>query len=110
SNTGTLPVRITDVAITGADASSYRMGVLPRRDLEAGQTEYLEMTFAPTAPGQTSAELVVSASTGMSYTVTLGGTALKIRRDPIDPVMTGAPNADGTPEPARSGWRIPTLR
>jgi hypothetical protein len=42
--------------------------------------------------------------------VTLGGTALKIRRDPIDPVMTGAPNADGTPEPARSGWRIPTLR
>ena len=112
SNTGTLPVVITGVTISGADASSYRAGTLPRRDLEAGQTEYLELTYAPTAPGQTSAELVVTASNGMTYTVALGGTALKIRRDPIDPVMTGSPNADGTPElgERRDGVEIPTLR
>jgi len=110
SNTGTLPLRITDIAITGADASSYRMGLLPRRDLDAGQTEYLELTYAPTAPGQTSAELVVTASNGTTASVTLGGTALKIRRDPIDPVMTGAPNAEGTPEARTRGGRPATLR
>jgi len=42
--------------------------------------------------------------------VTLGGTALKIRRDPIDPVMTGAPNAEGTPEARTRGGRPATLR
>jgi len=46
----------------------------------------------------------------MSYTVTLGGTALKIRRDPIDPAMTGAPNASGTPEAVQMGRKAPALR
>ncbi|HVK39805.1 MAG TPA: choice-of-anchor D domain-containing protein [Candidatus Kapabacteria bacterium] len=110
SNTGTLPVRITGLSISGPDSASYRLGSLPRRDLEAGQTEYLELTYVPTAPGQTSADLVVTASNGMSYTVTLGGTALKIRRDPIDPAMTGAPNASGTPEAVQMGRKAPALR
>ena len=110
SNTGTLPVRITDIAISGADAASYRAGLLPRRDLEPGQTEYLEITFAPTATGQASAELVVTANNGQSYSVILGGSGLKIRRDPIDPVMTGEPNTQGTPDPIRRTGRVPTLR
>lgn len=88
SNTGTLPVRITDIALNGPDSLAYRMGILPRRDLEAGQTEYLEVTFVPTIPGQTSAQIVVTASNGQTYTVALGGTGLRVRRDPGDPTTS----------------------
>lgn len=113
SNTGTLPVKITSVEISGPDASSYRMGSLPRMDLEAGQTEHLELTYAPTTAGQTMAELVVTASNGQTYSVELGGTALKIRRDPVDPVSTTAPGIGQTPE-VNSGRGLdttsPTLR
>jgi hypothetical protein len=112
SNTGTLPVRITGIALSGADSASYRIGMMPRRDLEAGQTEYLEVTFVPTAPGQTSAELMVTASNGQSYTVLLGGSALKARRDPNDPATTAAPNTGGTPELLKkgTGTKTPVLR
>jgi hypothetical protein len=113
SNTGTLPVHITSVTLGGADASSYRIGTMPRRDLEAGQTEYLEVTFVPTASGQTSAEIVVTASNGQSYTVLLGGSGLKARRDPNDPATTAAPSTAGTPELRRSGdgeTTVPSLR
>ena len=88
ANNGTLPVRITSVKISGADSASYIVGKMPRVDLDAGQTEYLEVTFAPTGPGQTSAQLEITASNGQTYTVLLGGTALKARLDPADPTTT----------------------
>jgi hypothetical protein len=112
SNSGTLPIRITGIKLGGADSSSYRIGMMPRLDLEAGQTEYLEVTFVPTATGQTSAEIVVTASNGQSYTVTLGGTALKSRRDPNDPATTAAPGTGGTPELLKqgAGTKTPVLR
>jgi hypothetical protein len=98
SNTGTLPVRISSVALAGPDAASYRLGLMPRMDLEAGQAEFLEVTYAPTTPGQTSATLVITAAGGQTYSVTLGGTALRIRRDPVDPVTTVARTDHGTPQ------------
>jgi len=98
SNTGTLPVRITSLEVTGTDAASYRLGLMPRRDLDAGQAEHLEVTYAPEASGQTSAELVITANNGQTYSVALGGIALKIRRDLIDPVLIAAPGDHGTPE------------
>jgi hypothetical protein len=91
ANTGTLPVRITSVAISGTDSASYRMSSLPRMYFEAGQTEYLELTFVPTSPGQTSAELTITASNGQVYTVLLGGTSLKVHRDPGDRSKDVAP-------------------
>jgi hypothetical protein len=98
SNTGTLPVRITSAVISGPDSASYRLGMLPRLDLDPGQTDYVDVTFAPSAPGQTSAQIDLTASNGQTYTVMLGGNALKIRRDPTDPTRTEAPFKDGDPE------------
>lgn len=114
SNNGTLPVRITGESITGIDASSYRLGAMPRRDLEAGQTEYLEVTFVPSAPGQTSAQIEITASNGQTYTVALGGNALRTRRDPADPSgATPAPATGidaGKPADRMGGGLRPTLR
>jgi hypothetical protein len=97
ANTGTLPVRLSSVQISGPDATNYRLGQMPRADLDAGQTEYLEVTFAPSASGQSSAQIDIVASNGQTYTVPLGGTALKVRRNPNDQPTTSAPNGDVTP-------------
>lgn len=104
ANTGTLPVRLTSVVITGADSANYRMGLLPRMDLIPGQTEFLEITFAPTGVGQSSAQLEVSSTSGPTQTVLLGGESLRIRRDPIDPARvagatTGA-EVQRSPDPS----------
>lgn len=98
SNTGTLPVRLTSVTITGPDSANYRLGLLPRWDLIPGQTEFLEVTFAPSAQGQSSASLEIASTAGQPQTVTLGGTALRIRRDPADPVEAVAPTPGGAIE------------
>jgi hypothetical protein len=109
TNTGTLPIRIVSIELGGADSAMYRIGSLPRRDLDPGQTEYLEVTFSPTASGRTSATLVVTASNTQRYSVMLGGTALRARRDAIDGT-TGAPH-HGPPGWLGSGRRgRPTLR
>jgi hypothetical protein len=84
SNNGTLPVHVSSLMITGPDSASYRLGQMPRRDLEAGQTEYLEVTYAPTTPGQSTAAIEVTDMAGNVYSVVLGGNALRIRRDPVD--------------------------
>ena len=70
--------------VTGTDSLNYRMGLLPRRDIDPGWTEYLEITFAPTGPGQSSAQLEIVGSDGTIETVTLGGVALRVNRDPAD--------------------------
>jgi hypothetical protein len=98
ANTGTLPVRLTKVMITGADSTNYRMGLLPRMDLDPGQTEFLEITFAPTANGQSSAQLEVWSNAGPAQVVGLGGTALRVRRDPNEQTRTAAPVTGGTLE------------
>jgi hypothetical protein len=111
SNTGTLPVRITSLMITGVDSLAYRLGNMPRRDLEPGQTEYVEVTFIPTATGQMSAQIELRATDGQLYTVALGGTAFRVRRDPTAPPTQMAPGNDGTPERRADDERpLPTLR
>lgn len=107
ANDGTLPVQIESIAITGADSASYILGVFPRYFLEAGQTELLEVTFAPTASGAASATLVVTTTTDQVYTVALGGVALRIRRDPADQVI--APTDNGAIR-VNNGRATPTLR
>jgi hypothetical protein len=86
TNNGTLPVRLTSVTITGPDSINYRMGPLPRRDLDPGQSEFLEITFAPVLTGQSSAQLEIAHTGGPTEVVQLGGVANRVRRDPVDPV------------------------
>jgi hypothetical protein len=112
ANQGTLPVRIASVRLIGPDSASYRLGQLPRFDLEAGQTEYLEVTYSPTAIGQTSAQIEVMGMNGQVYQVLLGGEAVKIRIDPVEPPTTTAPFELPEPElaPRTNAGSHPTLR
>jgi hypothetical protein len=97
SNNGTLPLRITSIRIVGPDSLAYRLGVLPRFGLDPGQSEYLEVTFVPTTLGQMSAQLEVTDANGQVYRVELGGTATRVRREPVDPTQTKAPFRDDDP-------------
>jgi hypothetical protein len=110
SNTGTLPLRIASIAVNGTDSASYRLGLIPRYDLEPGQTEFLEVTYAPIAIGQTSATLDVIDANGTLHSVLLGGTALKFRHDPDNVPTMAAPVDNGTMESAPAPAPGPTLR
>jgi hypothetical protein len=79
ANNGTLPIRILPPVLSGPDSANYRIGILPRLDIEPGATEYLEVTFAPSGQGQSSAELTITPIGGASQVVTLGGTAVRVR-------------------------------
>jgi hypothetical protein len=97
SNTGTLPIRITSTAISGAYASDYILGALPRVVLEPGAVEYLEITYAPVAPGVTSTATLTIASDAGTQTVSLEGASVKTRGvDPTE-IVTGA-GGTGQPE------------
>ncbi|MBC8144015.1 MAG: choice-of-anchor D domain-containing protein, partial [bacterium] len=102
SNNGTLPIRLDAPVLSGPDMASYRIGTLPRLDLPPGGTEYLEVTFAPTTQGPTTAQISISALGGTPQIVMLGGTALRARKDgnPTTTAMTGGDLvevAGGTP-------------
>jgi hypothetical protein len=106
-NTGTLPVRLTGVTIVGPDSLEYRLGLLPRMDLDPGQMEFLEVTFAPTTAGQLSAEIHIASNAGPEQVVTLGGIATRIRRGgDDDPGVVAAPGAGAM----REARETPTLR
>ncbi len=97
TNTGTLPVRLTDPTITGTEAANYEITTLRRRVLEPGQTEVVEVTFAPQGVGMSSAALNFgSNATNGAQVVTLGGEGMStVRFD--DP--SGSSNHDATPGP-----------
>lgn len=109
SNLGTLPVRLTSIVITGIDSVNYRMGLLPRRDLDPGQTEFLEITFAPQTAGQSNAQLEVSSNAGPTQIVALGGSANRIRDDRVDDGSTVRPGLD-LPASMKADQRRPTIR
>lgn len=74
TNTGTLPVTLNDVRITGPNASHYMLGPVPRRIIEPGRQEFIEVTFKPTATGPWAADLeVTSNATNGPHNVTLNG-------------------------------------
>jgi hypothetical protein len=97
SNTGTLPIRLSQPVISGVGAGDYRMGTLPRLVLEPGAVEYLEITYAPVAPGVTSTATLTIASDAGTQTVSLEGASVKTRGvDPTE-IVTGA-GGTGQPE------------
>jgi hypothetical protein len=110
ANNGTLPTRIATIGVTGPDSASYRIGKLPRMDLDAGQTEFVEVTFAPTASGQSSATIELTTSNGQTYSVLLGGEGLRARRDiDVSPTLT-APVDHGDVSLRIDETKRPTLR
>ena len=89
SNTGSLPVRMNTPVLVSNNPGDYEMKGLPRRVLEPGQTEFIEVYYTPQATGQSGGTLTFSSNaTNGDQVVTLGGEGMTIGA-PVDPVGTG---------------------
>ncbi|MCB0710963.1 MAG: choice-of-anchor D domain-containing protein [Ignavibacteriae bacterium] len=76
TNTGTLPVRLDNPVLSGANKDDYRVGPVVRRVLEAGQTEIFEVTYVPLGVGASTGQLSFgSNATNGAQVVQLGGEA-----------------------------------
>lgn len=132
NNNGTLPVRVNTINLTGAGAADYTVSSLARPVIGSGATEFIEVTFTPTAQGASDAmiEIVTNSTNGTpagTHTVTLGGVGATTKFDDpstgaaaIRPNVNAARMADGTvleqstPNPASSTatirYRLPAER
>lgn len=76
TNAGTFPVHIDRIGIIGTGAADYRLTVSGRLDLDPGESQFIEVTYAPTAPGDSPAQIeIVSNATNGTQLIDLGGTA-----------------------------------
>jgi hypothetical protein len=74
TNTGTFPVEITQLSLQGTAANEYSFGAPERSVIDPGGFEFIEVTYAPTATGQSDAMLVVENNgTGGDVMITLSG-------------------------------------
>lgn len=90
TNTGTFPVRVDGIKVIGDNASDYSVTLLGRLDLDPGESQFVEVTYTPTVPGQSSAQLeIVSNATNGAQYIELGGTATGAG-------MIGNPASNGT--------------
>jgi len=91
TNTGTMPMRVGQIEVTGADMANFQVGTLPQRDIEPGYSERVEVTFVPGAQGTPTATLVINGNaTNAPGQVLLSGTAFKTKNpDDDDPSIPG---------------------
>lgn len=89
SNTGSLPVRVNSPVLVSNNPGDYEMKSLPRRVLEPGQTEFIEVYYTPQIPGVSGGTITFSSNaTNGDQVVTLGGEGMTIG-GPVDPVGSG---------------------
>jgi len=94
ANAGTMPARITDPVVSGANAAEYTVNPLTRHMLLVGESEMIEVTWRPNGPGASSAALTIGAEGG-DVVVALNGTAAKPRYVGEDPSGTIGSNEGG---------------
>ncbi len=86
TNTGTMPLTLGTPSVSVA--TDFYLGSLPRVELIPGQTEYLEVSYAPTSAGVISGTLdVPSNATNGTQQVQLAGTAVRTRGRNDDPAV-----------------------
>jgi len=101
-NQGTVPVVVSSITITGADAADFQVSPLVRPMLAPGQTEFLEVSFSRTTAGSSSALLNIVASTGtVEVPLTASASLSRYKDDDPSGATIGdggkdAPNTDGT--------------
>ena len=90
SSQGTFPVTLEGIRIEGPGAEDYEAVGSGRTVVDAGGFEFIEVTWAPTAPGPREATLIIE-NNGVdgSIAVPLGGTATGI-------LTGGSPESTGT--------------
>lgn len=95
TNTGTFPLRIDRISLVGGGAGEYSLTLLGRSDLDPGESYFVEVTYSPTVPGASGAQIEVAsnATNGVQY-IDLAGTATSAGRIG-NPASTGT---IGTPE------------
>lgn len=89
TNSGSLPLRITQPSLGGVNPDQFLLGSMPRLELAPGQTEFLEVTYRPNAAGSASATISIgtNASTG-PIIIVLNGMANAARFSDDDPNAT----------------------
>ncbi|MEO5929281.1 MAG: choice-of-anchor D domain-containing protein, partial [Candidatus Kapaibacterium sp.] len=88
TNIGTLPVTLGMPSISGT-TGAFKFGSLPRLVLNAGQTEYLEVTYYGLASGTISSTLTINSdATSGPKLVSLSGTTAKARLGDDDPTQS----------------------
>lgn len=74
TNTGTFPVSLSDVTIEGTGAADYAFRAPERTTLDPGGSEFIEVTYSPTVPGPSTANLIFrSNATNGDQMIALGG-------------------------------------
>ncbi len=104
TNTGSFPIRIADLTVTGAAAADYTITALPRTTIDAGGSEFIEVTYLPSAAGSSDATLTVTHNgTNPPVTFTLSGAATTSIGivDPVSGTMQEGINSSATREAAR---------
>jgi hypothetical protein len=116
ANDGNFPLRIQRPVLTGPDAANYQLADMNTLEIAGGWSEELRVTFAPSTQGQSSAQIEITpVGGGAPQIVTLGGTALRIRKD-VDPnsqrigtinpekeIQAGSSNSDDDVSTTRTG-------
>ncbi|MEP7218509.1 MAG: choice-of-anchor D domain-containing protein, partial [Bacteroidota bacterium] len=96
TNTGTMPITLTKPVISGAAASDFSTGMLPRLELQPGGSEYLEVTYHATSASSSAATLTIGGNqTNGPRIVVLNGTTVKTRRVDDIPTATTGISLDG---------------
>jgi hypothetical protein len=78
TNTGTIALTMNAPVLAGSEGSGFALGWLPRLELAPGQSEQLEISYAPAAVGASNATLTLTSNApgaGSLVTVQLAGQA-----------------------------------
>lgn len=101
-NTGTMPVTITSVAISGPDSADFQVVPMARMALAPNQAEFVEVSFTRATAGSSvgSLDIMSNASTALTQ-IPLNATAVVNRYRDDDP--SGATIGEGTSDQPNNG-------
>ena len=83
TNTGTFPVRLNNIQVTGDGADAYTLYLAGRMTLAPGESMFMEITFQPVNSGPAAAQIeILSNAVGGAEYIALGGMAAGIGGEP----------------------------
>ena len=77
TNTGSFPIRLASLSLTGPGAAEYKLTTSGNMDLDPGQSKFLEVTYIPSVTGAANAQIEIrsNATAGMTVIDLVGTSA-----------------------------------